>query len=367
MQCLASRLLGGFSRGFGARVRSISRSSYDTFSKCPRKGYWTYLFQGTGVVPRIPDWPLVIGSAVHAGMEHLMRLSQEEESVEGAVGFAQQALNKAFQPVRFMFEDDPLLAARFRESSFLVEALLRGWVRARAASFFQDYDILSIEVETPVLLSPGLTLNARVDVVVRSRSDGQVYVFNWKTSSSKKLDKWDHDIQMWTEAVATEGTIGEEIAGCIVEVLYKGQRRYGLQLSPLLYAYVTKNGDIRHEWSAGSTRLPVWEMPGGVKRWVEETLPLEVVSAQFLRTPPLPKNNDVVHDWLEQVVYKERVATHVLKEGSERERELHFDQRFSDDNCPWCPFRRVCGKATTIQTLLEEGVLIPRVDHHAIQ
>lgn len=272
-------------------------------------------------------------------------------------------LSTRYSQVYESLKEDPIFLARLEESRALVEALLRGWCRTRLASFINEFEIISIELETPVLLTPGLTLQAKADLVVRSRFDGQVYVINWKTSSSKDTDQWDYDVQMWTEALATEGTLGEPVAGTIIELLYKGQRRYGCQLGPLIYAYRKKDGSFGGEWSAGSTRVKVWDLDGGVAQWVE-TLPIEKVSEQFIQCPPVPKNNDVVQGWINQLVYKEQTTAHVL-ECSEEEREIHFGQDFSNDNCPWCPFKRACFQETSIQTLLDEGILIPRVDHHA--
>lgn len=263
------------------------------------------------------------------------------------------------------------------EPIHLIEALLRGWYRVRYADFMERYEILHVEKEMPVNLTSDLVLATRSDVIVRERSTKRIYVINWKTfgNASDKKDwngKWLRDIQMKTEALAAEGFLGEPVSGTIVEGLYKGTKKDGQLRSGLIYAYKTMlpSGTVVYQPEytnrKGWTRFPVWEeeFPNGkgVTAWVE-WLPLEELETYFVTSAPILKNRSVVDDWIKQVVTRETDAEHLLSSTSEEDRLIFFEQNWGS-HCNYCPFIDVCEKATSIGDLMEQGELVPRIDHH---
>lgn len=256
-------------------------------------------------------------------------------------------------------ETDPF----FSEASLLVDALIRGWARAKREEFFSLFEVLSVEKEIRATLAPNVILAARADAVVREKASKAVYVLNWKTCSSTRdwTQRWMEDIQMWTEALATEEAIGEKVAGCIVEGLYKGTKRDGHFSSPLIWGY-RKGGSIRATYASGWEKFPITE-EFSVQEWID-WLPLEVLNEQFLRSSPIFKNDAVVEGWLKQVVQRETEAEYILKEGTEEDREIFFRQTFSHNNCHWCPFKDVCFKLSTMDELIKAGKVVPREDHH---
>lgn len=342
-------------------MRYISRSSIDDYNECRRKWYWRYVYGGKGLDARKPNRDLLIGLGVHYGMESLLT----NEDPEKAISFALLSYDAMIAP--WFHEQDQLLQFQLTEGYQLVEGLLRGWIRTQWAKFKEEWEVLSVEEEERVLLAPFLTLMARADAVARERSSGRVFVFNWKTTSRKDdwNAKWRNDIQSWTEALASEKK-HDVVAGVIYEGFYKGGKSGKVTASPLIYGWNRLNEgkrEIRADYKAGWTRFAAAEEEGGLKWWVEEFLPLEVVEQQFLRSIPILKNDEVVGDWLEQVVARETTAQHLIEQGSERDREIEFYQVWGQ-HCNWCLFRDVCHKAATLTGMMEGGILVERRDHH---
>lgn len=322
-----------------------------------RQGYLRYLFKGTGLDSPKPSPPFVIGLGVHKGLETLLLTGGDiEASIESALSEFVALGGDRFE------------AYQQEEYSALVEALVRGWHRVRWDAFTEEFEVLQVEKEVPALLSPGLTLDARADAVVKRRLDGSIFVWNWKTTGNKTdwTEQWEDDIQMWTEALAVEDDLGLPVAGVIVEGLFKGSTRGGMSTSPLLMGYTRMAGDrqvYRSGWEKGWTKFPAFR-EGGLRWWIS-FLPIDVVEEQFVRSQPILKNNEVVRGWISEVVQRESDITHHLESGTEEDRRRFFWRNFSQWNCRWCPFKKACKGTTTVEAMLEAGLLVPRKDHHA--
>ena len=334
-------------------MRVISRSSHETFSNCARKGYWGYIYKGTGLSPTTTEWPLIVGLAVHKGMEVLLRSGDIEEAVRGG------ALTV------------PLDSFEAEQNQALVEGLLRGWARVRMPDFLKEWEIISIEKEVSSLLAPNVLLQGRADAVVRHRGDGSLWVINWKTTSDMKdwTAKWEDDIQAMTEALLTQEDLGEEVRGCIFEGLYKGREYKDLSSSSLITGFLHTSGEWKHEAPTGKgartewTKTPVWKHRP-LKEWIAD-LPEEVVSEQFITSFPILKNDMVVREWLKQVVRKQTDIEYMLSPSvGEEDRLIYFEQNLGW-RCRWCPFRPACRQEATLEGLVEEGLLKVRKDHHA--
>lgn len=337
-------------------MRWISRSSYECFSACPRKGYNRYLLDGHGYTEIITPPALAIGLLLHKGMEVLF-LSLGD-------------VNEAISALMKEAEKYPHLTS---EDVFIARGLLLGWFRVKWIPFNEEFIVLMNEKEVEVLLSPLVTLQARADLVVKRREDGRNWVFNWKTSSSKASwnEKWRRDVQAWTEALAIEDALGERVEGCIFEGFYKGTKYAGMSTSPLVYGFTRGEGkerEFRPDRQSGWTKFPTWT--GGFIDSQEEwilSLPLDVLEEQFIRSEPIMKNDDVVRDWISQVVREEEDRLHVLQSDlTEEEKKVFFIQRFGEQ-CKWCCFAPACDKSSDMDTLVNDGFLVERIDHHAVQ
>jgi len=355
--------------GRGVALRKISRSSIETHDSCPRKAYYLYRYGKGGLDTPSPSEALSIGLALHKGMEILLRTGDVEEAVQAG---------KGEWVLRFPLPPNPYDTPHWEECGALVEGMVRGWYRARYPDFLEEYEIISIEEEVETLLSPNVVLQSRADAVVRSRMDGTLLVVNWKTMGKKEgTRKWLNDVQMWTEAFAVQNKLGEPVAGCLVEGFYKGPRYAERYATPLLWAYTLLQDDGTLVWDPEYrrpskverwTRRPAWKETGfpggdGLRGWID-WLPLSLLRDQFLQTPPILKNDEVVERWLRTVVRRETDAQHILSTGSQEDIEGHFWQHFGEWTCGWCPFRPICFGQTSPEEMLEAGLLVEREDHH---
>lgn len=369
-------------------MRTISRSEYEASCGCHRRHYWGYLYAKSGLEPKVKPLPLAFGLALHRGMEFLTadaRMAQfleesmpVEESISYAVTQAQSEFtlhalgHEALQP----------------EVNALLEALLRGWVQIHLEPFLDEFEVISVEEEgEPIKLSDSVSLSFRADCVVRSRIDSKLYVFNWKTMASSYEDvteQFRRDIQMWTEALAVEKMMGEPVEGCIVEGFVKGSlSKDGHFSTPLIWAYKRESPDGRtsFEWdfkrikgSRDFVKVPVWDEvfttgESGVKGWIN-WLPAQVLATRFVRSDIIRRpSQHILDEWLAQVTRRTDDEAHILESASEVDRLNYFYQVRNKWNCKGCAFDLICNpldaeSETSIQEMLDAGLLMPRVDHH---
>jgi hypothetical protein len=341
-------------------MRYISRSSHEAFRQCLRAGYYRYLAgpygPATGLEPSIMAKQLALGIAWHKGGEVLMRRGSGTEAAASALAEA---------------EKYPAIGQT--EKQWLLAACL-AWERTRFEEFHSQYDVIAVEEEVEVAISPNVILQARADAVVQDRNDGSYWVWNWKTASDIKdwNKKWFFDVQTWTETLAMEGHLGVPVAGCIFEGVYKGPIWNGNMTSRLVLGYKKSTADGSVSYSTdretGMTRFNVWEesfpFGDGVAAWIS-WLPYDFVRGHFALSAPQMRNDVIVTKWLRQLVRVETDIDHLLSTGSAEDVEDYFIQNF-DDHCGKCPYVDLCQMRSTPEALIEEGKLIPRRDHHAV-
>ncbi len=206
-------------------------------------------------------------------------------------------------------------------------------------------------------------------MVVRRRVDGTLWVWNWKTTSDRSnwTHQWRHDVQMWTEALALESHLKERVEGCIVEGLYKGSKYNQERTSRLIYGYKDiKSGTYSTASGGGRVKFKAWEesfpFGRGLEGWIA-WLPWDELDLNFPRSEPIMKNDEVVRRWIKQVVRQEMDIKHILETGSPEDKEEFFIQRFGK-RCNWCPFANLCFLRSDPETLISDGFLKEREDHH---
>ncbi len=305
-----------------------------------------------------PPIPLLIGLTLHKGQEELL--------LTGDSSHSRAELRKEFSRLTANVSEEIRTGHTLDQALHLAEALHLGWALAKWPAFQEQFEILHVEKEERLRLSSGQVFMARADAVVRERSSGFIYVFNWKSTKKKKdwNTMWLRDVQAWTEAMVIEQALGEAVSGCIFEGFFKGVELGPIWSSPLIYGFRNGAGEVSSTWKRGWDRLAAWR-EFGLDSWFAKLSPA-TIHDQFLRSEPVLKNDEVVREWLEQVVMKEEAIDHVLTNGSEQEQLVFFSQNFSPWNCAGCPFDPVCQKRSSIEELLKDGFLVPRVDHHAL-
>lgn len=335
-------------------MRYISRSSHDTFRECPRKGYWKYLsgpWNGAevlGLEEQRDNINLTVGILWHEAAEEMLR----SRNPWGAVLAAKNNPLWAAAPVNWQ--------------SWLYAAVL-AWDRVAADEFHESWEILSIEDEFEIPVSPNVMFYTRADAVVRDRGDGSVWVLNWKTTSDIKdfTKKWFFDPQGWSEAIAAESRLGIEVSGCIYLGVYKGPHYKGDTTSRLIYGYrnnsragvtySTSTNGSAIKFNAWEERFPFGE---GLPAWIS-FLDKDFLKGHFVQSAPQIRQDSLVEDWLRQVVRYENDIDAAMH-WPEEDRNSFFYQNWSDHNCGRCAFRDLCLKRATPEGMLEEGLLRPR-------
>jgi hypothetical protein len=336
-------------------LRYISRSSFDAFRECPRKGFWRYLSgpfgedstlgleEATGM-----NQHYALGIVWHSGAEVLLKGGTGQEAYSAAAAVAE------------VFPLEPYW------HNWLLAAFL-AWERAKREDFFTQWEVLSVEEEFEIPISPNVVLYTRADAVVRSRSDGSCWVLNWKTASDVKdwTKKWFFDPQGWTEALAAESRLGVEISGCIYLGVWKGPMYNGKSTSRLMggykhhsktgVTYGTENGGGGVKFDAARESFPFGE---GIAAWVS-WLPLDFLAKHFVESAPQLRQDALVEKWLKQLVKQEDAIDYVLDSGSPEDVETFFWQNWSDD-CGRCSFKDLCLLRSTPEELLKDGFLRPR-------
>jgi hypothetical protein len=310
-------------------------------------------------------------------MEVAMRDVKEGKVVDWAAR-AEAALaefNKLSEAHRAAWAEEPSKLYSLQEAGLLSYALVYGWLRCRLEAFVAEYRILQVEEELRTLIDPTVVVMSRLDVLVEDRN-ADTWVINWKTTKTKDPEKlfseYENDPQMWTEAAAAEAATGRYCGGTILSGFYKGVVRNGQRACPLIYAYVDEgNGKVGHSYKQGARKVLVdglyIDAPGtaGLRRWLDQ-LPMDLLKEHFYWTPPIIKVDALVKERWGVWAYRERAAAYVLANAPEEEKLLHFGPR-DGFWCQWCPFKRPCRSGDPgggIKSMVENGELVVRVDHH---
>src|SRR5258706_1070979 len=172
---------------------------------------------------------------------------------------------------------------------------------------------------------------------------------------------------MWTEALALESHLKERVEGCIVEGLYKGSKYNQERTSRLIYGYKDiKSGTYSTASGGGRVKFKAWEesfpFGRGLEGWIA-WLPWDELDLNFPRSEPIMKNDEVVRRWIKQVVRQEMDIKHILETGSSEDKEEFFIQRLGKRR-NWCPFANLCFLLSYPETLISDGFLKEREDHH---
>jgi len=151
----------------------------------------------------------------------------------------------------------------------------------------------------------------RPDLLARRIDDGALFYIEWKTTGygeDEWAKKWEKNTQVFCNALAIEETLGERVAGVMIEGLVKGARKKEwrksscfqgqvLQQSPLCYGWVDPDGKLGLKWTRGSTHTPLWGVKGITPTsWVSQL----AEPGEFLcPVPPIIPDREDVEDWRE--------------------------------------------------------------------
>lgn len=365
-------------------MRFTDRSRTTTDWKCPRRRYLAYEQGGRGWSPSHEAIQLFLGSTVHDGLAAIA-VHQERVDID-------HIATTAFRSVY-----DTLVSERGREGEIfateqatLIEGMIRGFHKFCWPRLFPEGSkVLAIEQEMEFRLAEpdangeGLTFMCKPDLVIEL-PDGRVFYIEYKTTSTKKaewVNSWGPAVQLHSTLKAIEKHLGVRPDGVIVQGLYKGYVSYGKQSSPFCYAYARSANppftasEVRYDYAPGFKRVPIWQLDGGVKAWVDG-MPDDVLVEQFPCTPPIFVREDQVETFFLQVVAREmeiELALDLMKVFAQKEKDeevenimntvfpQHFEQCIPSFGAP-CPYNPVCHGPSRVN--MPQLGFEPREAHH---
>lgn len=245
------------------------RSRILTGQACPKKRELQYHWQGTGVESAYPSEDLELGSAVHAGLEAMLKGAVEYRINDGndAVAYADMGSEEyakiaydsmiesgkkglSIQDNDLFGETAPEIAQLLiEEQASLAYALVWTFGRRRLAPLLERYEVVAVEPEicwlvgsvsdwnekpfdATVLWTPDekhIVMMSRPDAILRSREDGKLWTVSWKTSKrfdQEYLEKLECDVQGITEGLAVQAMYGEEVGGSFYGYFIKGDKKF---------------------------------------------------------------------------------------------------------------------------------------------
>lgn len=357
-----------------------SRSEVLKWQACPRKRYWSTVFNRRGIQPRTRSVPLAVGIAVHEGVEGLLRgKSVDYCATLGVASFLRYVEDRKLAGI-----PDEQRNFALGENLAMVEALVRVYGLVQLPRLLTEYDVVAVERELDAPLGHDLTFLGRTDGELLRKMDGKLGVFSLKTTST--WGPWSEraarlDMQGKSETWLTQAATGVRPEFVKMDFLVKGKyESYGLMFggakfynSFLLHPYkkvglsFTSSGLApQYEFpngKGGKTRLgkewkrcAIWqEGEIGVGAWIEQIFAGEFFGAdhlngrdllaQWIHTPiPYFRTDGEIKAW--QIQTAEAEAEIIRK--SQMIHELGLDATFPqhtaacfDYNTP-CEFYGIC-------------------------
>jgi hypothetical protein len=384
------------------------RSRLEAFQACPRRGYYAYLHNKLGISRKGFDPDLLMGTAIHTGIESLLSYHaltgevKEDEAACEAIRKFSLAINEVGLAPMVMETADgfELVPASGAQQAFmvnLVEALVRGFARVRLSKLLEQYEIMEIEREETYQLTPDLTFLSRSDFISKRRSDDELFIHNlksvkWPDGAWRK--KFHYDQQTLSELLGPEQRYGRKFGGVIIEGLVKGTKNVeypkgsGVRYnnSPLVWAWVGPENhpfpaDVRIKYEyvdesgrnrrLGPTynRVPAYTvMP--IREWLDRLMAEapEVLEAQFVTLPPVLRNEAEIEEWKVSTIEMEvgnRASIDLLNEGVLNLPVL-FPKHTAGGNClgfgqSTCPFFSICWEGASPD---DPELYMPRVLNH---
>jgi hypothetical protein len=230
-------------------IHLIDRSRVEAREECPRLRFLGYDFDGDGLDSEEASLPLLSGIAMHAAFARLLAGQPLEAIVESVISDYVAEIN-----ARGLYGLE-VTKTIIKEQSALLEGMLRVWAVVRMPIILDEYDVVSIEQTWDWELSPGLVQRIRMDVILRRKDDGLLFIFDFKTMKypSELFEKQkEHDLQTCLYVQALKERTGEPVGGVLYEGLIKGRfakettqsvpwSGQKVQLSPYTMAYALKS------------------------------------------------------------------------------------------------------------------------------
>ena len=245
------------------------RSRIEADQQCHMERYWLTEYAGRGIVPSAPALPLLLGTIIHHGLQHMRSDHPWEHVIKD--------LDEELATLSLLWGPDQELMA---------EGLVKAFHKRVLPMLLHDYDIVAIEQELD-FEAGGVIFQCRPDLLVRDKRDGSLIYPDFKTFTKWDDRQWDCSLQQHLTMKACEQATGEPVRACLIQGLSKGYKgKGGVLHHPLVYFYQCTSGQYVTRKVAGSKKLCVTDYPGGMDRWVQD-ISGDVIAKIFPRSQPI--------------------------------------------------------------------------------
>jgi hypothetical protein len=381
-----------------------SRSAIVDREACDRLRLQSYELDGTGYQPKAGSVAALSGIHIHEGFSHLLAPGGDPTSPERlaeSIAVMHDGFVEAFEKhgVRQALTED--VTRVLAEQKFMLEVMLRGWVKVRMPEFLETYEVMSVERAWRWELAPGIILPFRMDAITRRRDDGLLHIHDFKGAGSVDgvvRAKYEDSRQTILYLTALEEYTDEPVGGIVYEYINRGsfkadgaegspfyQQR--IQQSPMTYGYVNR-GEIdrweaKYQKTKGWQKVPAWE-EHSAEEWVEFLAGKGILQGLYAGGVPVNPPPSQRQSMRRQIAIQERDYFLGLeqfnklraKHGDDTHPEVqaHLEawsiqktehcNKFGADY--QCSFRNgnLCFLKNGMELLREEPGFMPRVPHH---
>jgi|TARA_R110001583_G_scaffold44423_2_gene140846 hypothetical protein len=218
-------------------ILTSSRSHYQCYINSPRLYYIEYHALGQGIVPKVVNPDLALGTFCHAVCGDVLGGRSEQESVKEQTDIWNElAQTRGFNTLH---NPDMLLA--------LAQGLSKAWIRVRIPQIVEEFDVLAVEKERALQIEDEelqLIIPVRLDAELRHKSMETFHALEMKTTRTKRsyyFERFYYDIQTLMHLWTISSTY-ETCHSVLMEFLYKG---YGLDNGETWYSPFVR-GMVKH-------------------------------------------------------------------------------------------------------------------------
>mgnify|MGYP003578973594 CR=1 FL=1 len=193
---------------------------------CARKRFLGYDYEGTGFVPTARNEDLLIGAAVHEGIDLLF----QGGSLEKALAVTEKCYLEGKPWGGWLLPEQQ--EALTQDGLHLSKALVYAFHTIYLPQYLDQYEVVEVEEEINWLVREidGLALvcMSRPDAILRDKRDGKLWHVSHKTTKrfdDIALQGLDVDVQRFAEGLAIKAKYGEDIEGTFYNYFIKGDRR----------------------------------------------------------------------------------------------------------------------------------------------
>lgn len=384
----------------------IDRSRVNLRQACPFKRWLQYHAgpEGRGLVPARQNEDLLLGSAVHAGLEHMLSLEGEvERASEIAYNHFVREARKGIEVGGMLAEALPEVAEELvEEQAWLAYGLVWGFGKRKLERLLEEYEVLAVEPEVNWQLgevwNPGsplisVVMMSRPDAILRHRTLDRLWTVSWKTLKEFRadtLEKLRCDTQTLTEGMAAYHRYGEEPAGTYYGHFVKSRKDKDKDLgvsrykSPIVRPYFKDSGigaptadNFRVAWDwfdgektrrlgTGWNRVNAWQVMD-MPEWLEMLDGGQVqpeagrdwFGEHLVEPVPQPFRRDLAERWIAATVQEEMAFAVADSQLLTRCAGSCFSYNTR------CTAFELCWGSTTIEDKLNAGHWVSREANHA--